>query len=277
MHQILRDVSKTVIGTALEANLIAQVKYFGKSPLVKLFDDRDNMVRILTGLPISTLNLVAGARLSSNEVKTEVELALKPFKEQNVPMIWWVGPTTEPKDLGVYLETQGLVKSSDMPGMFFDLEELDGKLKLPPYFSFRPVVNDTLLQIWAKTETKGFGANDSFTKHIYEFEKSLGTDPNSPWLRYIGFIDKEPVAVSILFQAAGVAAIFNVATVPKYRRRGIGTLMTKIPLFKARSLGYKWGVLKASPMGTLLYQQMHFKEVCKIGLYYPNQKFYHTS
>ncbi|MFW9906090.1 MAG: hypothetical protein ACFFFH_17335 [Candidatus Thorarchaeota archaeon] len=63
-------------------------------------------------------------------------------------------------------------------------------------------------------------------------------------------------------------AVFNVATVPKFRRQGIGTIMTKISLLKGKSLGYNYGVLKASSMGMHLYRKMDFKECCKIGLYY---------
>ncbi|MFX1513245.1 MAG: GNAT family N-acetyltransferase [Promethearchaeota archaeon] len=266
MSKILGEDSKSAIAAAIEANLIDQVKYFGKSPLVNFYDDTQ-MVRIVTGLPVSILNLIAGTRLSEELIEQEIELALKPFRKQKVPMIWWVGPTTLPEDLGSYLEKLGLEKVFDMPGMFYELEKIEKNLEFPPEFTVKVVDNEKILQTWADTETKGFEAHQSDTEHVYNFENTLGTDPNSPWVRYVGFMNKEPVAVSILFQSAGVAAIFNVATVPEYRRHGIGTLMTKIPLFKARSLGYKYGVLKASPLGTYLYQKMGFKECCKIGLY----------
>ncbi|MHA2247325.1 MAG: GNAT family N-acetyltransferase [Candidatus Hodarchaeales archaeon] len=267
MNEILKDKSESAIGAALEANLIEQVRLFATSPLVNYYEE-NNMVRLVTGLPISILNLIAGAKISEDNIEQEIQLALSPFKEQSIPMIWWVGPTTIPKDLGIHLEKEGLKKGFDMPGMFYELEMLEKKLEFPPEFIFKLVENNVLLRTWAETQSKGFEANLSFTKHIYEFEKILGTDSNSPWLRYIRFMDGVPVAVSILFQGAGVAAIFNVATVPEYRRKGIGTLMTKIPLLKARSLGYEYGVLKASPMGTHLYRKMKFKECCKIGLYY---------
>ncbi len=259
-------MSASAIGAALEANLIEQVKFYAKSPLA-IFYDENNMVRVISGLPVSILNLIVGAKLS-DDIEGQIQNALKPFKKQKVPMIWWVGPTTEPEDLGDSLIDQGLKKSFEMPGMFYDLENLEGELKFPSEFSFKQVNNDNLLKIWAETQSKAFEADSSFTKHIYDFEKTLGTDKSSPWIRYIGFLSKEPVAVSILFHAAGVAAVFNVATMPEFRRQGIGTFMTKIPLLKARSLGYNYGVLKASPMGVHLYRKMQFEECCTIGLYY---------
>ncbi|MFX0115247.1 MAG: GNAT family N-acetyltransferase [Candidatus Hodarchaeota archaeon] len=259
------------IGVALEANLIEQVRYYGKSPLVNLYDET-NMIRMATGLPVSTLNLIAGARLSENQIEREIEAALTLFKRQKVPMIWWVGPTSLPINLGSYLEQHGLEKVFDMLGMFYRLETLE-EVELPSEFTFKIVNNEKLLRIWAETQTRGFESDDAATDHIYKFEKSLGTSLDALWLRYIGFMDNEPVGVSILFQGAGVAAIFNVATVSEYRRHGIGTLMTKIPLLKAKALGYKYGVLKASPIGTHLYRAMGFNECGQIGLYYlPSKK-----
>lgn len=267
MDDILSDKSNSAIGAALEANLIEQVRFYGKSPLA-IFYDENNIVRFISGFPISILNLIAGTKFSPAKIDDQIKNALIPFKKQKVPMIWWVGPTSEPDDLGDYLIEQGLKKSFDMPGMCYDLENLEDELIFPSKFSCKLVNNDILLKIWAETESKAFEADSSSTKQIYDFEKSLGTNPNSPWTRYVGFIDNEPVAVSILFQAAGVAAIFNVATIPDFRRQGIGTFMTKIPLAKARTLGYNYGVLKASPMGVHLYRKMQFEECCKIGLYF---------
>jgi ribosomal protein S18 acetylase RimI-like enzyme len=92
-------------------------------------------------------------------------------------------------------------------------------------------------------------------------------NPHSQWLRFVGLLNDEPVAVSILFLGAGVAAIFNVAVVPECRRQGFGTLITREPLLRARSMGYRYGVLKATPIGTKLYKNMKFEECCKISMY----------
>lgn len=267
LGEMLSEASKSSIGAAIEANLIAQVRFFGRSPSV-IFYDEINMTRVVSGLPVSILNLVAGATLSEDNIDSEIDSALEPFKKQEVPLIWWIGPTSLPRNLGTYLEQHGLEKAFDMPGMFYELENLEEDLDFPPKFAFTVVDNDALLRTWAETQAKGFGGSQPETDYIFHFERTLGTDPDSSWVRYIGFIDEEPVGVSILYLAAGVAAIFNVAVVPQFRRQGIGTLMTKVPLLNARSLGYRYGVLKASPMGGYLYRKMGFTECCQIGLYH---------
>jgi len=94
-----------------------------------------------------------------------------------------------------------------------------------------------------------------------------GMNPYSQWLRFVGLLNDEPVAVSILFLGAGVAAIFNVAVVPEFRRQGLGTLITRAPLLRARLMGYRYGVLKATQMGTKLYKNMKFEKCCTIFMY----------
>ena len=66
---------------------------------------------------------------------------------------------------------------------------------------------------------------------------------------------------------AGVAGIHNVATIPEARSQGTGKLMTLNPLFEKTELGYRVATLPASLMGYPLYQQMGFKDICKLQLY----------
>ncbi len=75
------------------------------------------------------------------------------------------------------------------------------------------------------------------------------------------------VATASLVLSAGVAGLYSVMTLPEVQRRGIGTLMTVVPLRAARARGYRVGVLQSSPMGLSLYRRLGFQEYCRIAGY----------
>jgi len=85
---------------------------------------------------------------------------------------------------------------------------------------------------------------------------------------YLAFVEDQPVAVSTLFLDAGVAGIYNVATLPAWRGKGIGGAMSLFPLLDARKQGFRAGILQSSEMGYQVYQRMGFKELCRLDHYH---------
>ena len=90
--------------------------------------------------------------------------------------------------------------------------------------------------------------------------RGLGDD--LPWRYYVGRLGGAPVATAELFVGEGVAAVHHVVTLPEVRRRGIGSAMTLRLLHDARALGYRVGVLTASPSGIESYRRIGFREYC---------------
>lgn len=266
MNEILKNASKTVLGEALDRNLTEQIRFWGSSPYSE-FHDGTEVIWFITGYPVSVLNAVSGARLPNNNVDTTIEDALEHFTRYQIPVTWWIGPLTRPRNLGESLEDHGFKEALEMLGMHLHLSTLPPAVEFPDDFSIVQVSEEFSLRKWADAQSKGFGGDQNEADIFFKFEKSLGMDTQSRWLRFVGMVEDEPVAVSILFLEAGVAALFNVAVVPEFRRKGFGTLMTQEPLLRARSRGYHYGVLKATSMGTELYRSMKFEECCKIHMY----------
>ncbi|KAB8314617.1 GNAT family N-acetyltransferase [Tolypothrix campylonemoides VB511288] len=81
------------------------------------------------------------------------------------------------------------------------------------------------------------------------------------------------VATSELFLAGGAAGIYNVATLEKFRNRGIGTAITLAALQDAYRVGYQTATLQASEAGKNIYSRLGFRQHCKFNVYNQNNAF----
>jgi GNAT superfamily N-acetyltransferase len=122
------------------------------------------------------------------------------------------------------------------------------------------------LRAWAQVFTMGYGLPSGWEPEIYELQLHLGL--GFPVRNYIGYLNGVPVSAACLFLGAGVAGIYNVATLPGARGKGIGAAVTLRPLHNAREMGYRIGVLQSSRLGFSVYQKLGFRHLCQIEYFY---------
>ena len=149
--------------------------------------------------------------------------------------------------------------------MAADLLALEADAPQPAGLEVSQVRDLSALEQWIQASFAGFGFSATGSHSAFEVFAGLGFD--LPLRSYLGTLHGEPVAVSQLFLGAGVAGIYIVATVPEARRQGIATALTLAPLREARALGYRIGILHASPMGLGVYRRLGFREYCKMSGY----------
>jgi ribosomal protein S18 acetylase RimI-like enzyme len=95
----------------------------------------------------------------------------------------------------------------------------------------------------------------------------VGLDEDAPLQNYLAFWEGEAVATASLFCGAGVAGIYNVATLPESRRRGIGRAVTLFALHHARTKGLREAILQSSAAGAGVYKSLGFRERCRFEQY----------
>lgn len=264
-----RPTEEASIVEAIEGNLAAFLLYSGRVPRTKVRIAAEYL-SIQTGLADPSMNAVIRASFTSSDLDAQLASVLAPFKASQTPLVWWIFPTTHPDDLGTYLTAQGLTYRGEGPGMAADLLALPSHAPAPVALTIEEVNSEAALRDWIMTADAACGSASApaVTDPQYlAFELQRGWGAHLPYRRYLARLSGKPVATSALFLGAGVAGIYNVATIPEARSRGIGAAITLAPLHAARAQGYRVGVLESSPLGRHIYSRLGFREHCRIHSY----------
>jgi GNAT superfamily N-acetyltransferase len=84
-------------------------------------------------------------------------------------------------------------------------------------------------------------------------------------------VDGEVVAAALAYDFDGDCGIFNVGTVARARRRGLGTALTTAQLYAARDRGCRTASLQSTPMAERVYAAAGFRDLGRIIEYAPAQ------
>lgn len=266
MDEVLATVSSPDLLARAERNMIGFWSAYGRGP-GSSFCERPELVWFETGVPTPLFNGVLRAQLAAEAVAPAIEEVRSALARRAMAGFWWIGPATQPANLGSALEHHGLQAVGEVTGMSCDLTRMPMGGELPAGFTIERVDSAQERELWARIAGTGTGFPEPATEALAQLEAQL-TDPGyAAQRRYIGFLDGKPVATSALVLEAGVAGVYAVATFPEVRARGIGTIMTRIPLQEARDLGYRVATLQASGMGHPIYRKLGFRDTGKYRLY----------
>jgi ribosomal protein S18 acetylase RimI-like enzyme len=270
MVSVQTDMSETALVHATRGNLCDFFRFLAHHlPPGDSFEN-DKFVRWHTPLPHPWFN---GLLCNIPPAKSDADFiqeTVQYFSERQVDTFTcWFQPHLSRSDWAPLLSSFGFGFSDGTPGMTVDLQTLPESPSIPPGLEIRTVEDEATMRVWTHVFTPGYGFPINWEGTIFDVWFKLGLD--FPVRNYLGYLDGKPVATSTVFYSAGVAGIYDVATLPEARGQGIGTALTLAPLLDALQIGYRIGILQSSDMGFGVYKKMGFRHLCQIENFYRNR------
>jgi GNAT superfamily N-acetyltransferase len=266
MEKPFSDLSKLEIESAIENNLIEAWSLMVSLPWIDSCRGPE-ILRYISGVPHPLCNGILGANISGPDIDTRIEGALVPFKTRNLPMFWYVGPSSQPSFLGGLLLEHGLTLAESVPGMAADLAQLKAPPLISTEWAVRRVESRETLEQWIAIFSLVYQLPKVAADFFFKVMDQIGYAPGLPFRHYLGTLKGEPVACSSLFSGAGAAGLYNVAAIPEVRGKGLGTAISAHALKEGHFMGCQTGILHSTAMGLPVYQRLGFKEHCCLRIY----------
>lgn len=199
-------------------------------------------------------------------LEARLEVACEHFKQEGRAWSLWVCEDwlswTAKRRLSKMCAARGLRPAAEMPGMV--ATELALPSRHMPRLEIRRLSTAAELNDFRMIGALCFRVPNHWFAEV--FDPSVLT--NRHFECWVGYMDGEPVATAATVPQAGSIGLYNVATVPAVRGRGVGEAITRYAAADAR---LRYGnlplVLQATTMGLGLYERLGFKQVTRIVAY----------
>ncbi len=260
MTEIMKSTSRINLISAIEMNIFGLIGAYRNWSKAEVHDENE-IKWSMTNISFPLFNSIMGANLEPMRIDDAVHPILEQARTRNVPVLWWIGPRTQPSDLGNHLERHGFIGQKPLTGMAVDMDYLRDDLTLPMSLEVERVTNLQTRRQWSTVCAAGFNMPGFVAK---AFEQVIHHADAEKVQAFVGRQNNQPVATSLLILSAGVAGIYLVTTLPEARGQGIGASLTVAALREARLRDYKISVLQATKMSVNIYRSLGYVEYCKI-------------
>lgn len=247
-----------------EANLFGLVRDLSATPYVELhFCDGIEWTRSDS---VSWPKMVFLTRpFYSDDLVTVKEMVSK-ISTSAAPDKWVVSPLSNPMFIEDVLNENGMIHSMTWPAM--QLYPTDFKIvnRTPERLTIEAVTGKKSILMWAKTVYHKVPETEETKNLALMFHHAALTHPNR-FKFFLITLDRHSVSAAMLYFKKNTAGIYWMATLPKFRKRGIGTHIAIHMIQTAFNSGADKCVLHATKMGYPIYLELGFREVFKYKVY----------
>jgi ribosomal protein S18 acetylase RimI-like enzyme len=215
----------------------------------------DGVVAAVTGVPLPTLNGVwVGSMQADPGVVADL---LDRVAATGLPHCLQARPDAAPL-LADLMATRGMAVAEEIPLMVIDE---------PDALSTLPATDGLTIRVLAPAEADQHArvAAAGFEAPVEHFLQLMTPEVlDLPGLRcYLGELDDEPATTGLGVTIGSYVAIFNIATPPPHRRRGLAAALTARAVEDGFENGATWSWLQSSEAGYELYERLGFRTVAR--------------
>ena len=222
---------------------------------------KDNSERIIysTGIDYAPCNGVI--EKSKDHLKHhDVNEIINFFNLKQLPFVWWSNND--------FLETQGFQFGGTMKGISLDItgSKFESITSLSNV-EVRVLSTEQDLIAFCKIIADCFGFNLEVETQYRKISK-IAMDRNQQ-MHFLAYVDGIPVSTATLTTLPKSAGIWNCATLPTYRKRGIGTFLCSVIYEQAKAMNYQEIMAILMPKGLAwgLFNKLGYKEVSTLPFY----------
>jgi ribosomal protein S18 acetylase RimI-like enzyme len=259
--KIVQDADDSLIIEAIEENFCTfGTTQLGRWPRIEVYDE-PYLLWFISDVPAPSFNINLRARLSPDNVDHIIARQQAVYAERNLPLLWWVNPSSTPPEIGRHLISAGFVNHGELTGMAMNLNQLVDQASSVDLI-IEPAEGTAAQQNFALTLCQAFDTPQALVEPMIEQALAMDYSPGGPLVNYMGFLDGQLVATSSIYIDAGVAGLYNISTLPEFRGRGFGTAVSLTALSEAKKRGCRFAVLQSSAMAVSVYRRLGFKTYC---------------
>ena len=216
-------------------------------------EEDDDVLIATTGSPLATFNPAFVRR-----VPRDAESLVRRAIDREDPVVITVNPGVEGVErlIAAALGT-GLVTNGRLPGMVLTDLDAAGATPAHPLEVHRGVDGEAAWARYFEVLCASFDVPREAVARLLD-AAIYRVDAIEA---FVGTVDGRIVTTSMGFLTGDVVGVYNVATLPEWRRKGFGEAMTSAAVRWGHERGARVAVLQASEMGFPIYERMGFREV----------------
>jgi len=175
--------------------------------------------------------------------------------------MWFVSSRGLTIGLDKVLDELGVeIAKMKVPGMVADLNTVDLELlnsKMEGHQLVHvDISDDDKLATYTDIFMQAFEVDPAIGEEMQRFSRAFPRHPTSS--HYFVLLDGQPVATASVIYEAGVAGVYNVATLPGHQRKGLASALMATMMLEAKEKGYQYSILHSSERGKVVYERLGY-------------------